>query len=181
MSFICKTPSALNVVIPGTAGSFAVSRKGTTSTAVEVNYILTHVALGTPSQQQLLDMLAPVREVFDLEQLGFEEIMQRDIDDSRVSLDLIPYLLDNRNTGLVKLFPPIVVVVLPLQELSRKPAAKYAEVTKSQQADEHNAGYTWETTTAGQVGREQFSFKQLRRPDGTLDPANSTLSLAQSN
>lgn len=181
MTLITKTPSALNVDIPGTAGSFAVSRKGEASGAIEVQYILTHVALGNGSQKQLLDMLAPVREVFDLDQLDFDEIMQRDIDDSRVSLDLIPYLLDHRNTDLVKLFPPIVVVVLPLQELSPKPDSKYLAVQKAHEPVENAEGYKWELVTAGPIGREQFQFKQLRRPDGTIDPAHSVLRLAQGN
>lgn len=182
MTLIMKTPSALNVDIPGTAGSFAVSRKGEATGPVEVKYILTHVALGSGGgQQQLMDMLAPVREVFDLDQLDFDEIMQRDIDDSRVSLDLIPYLLEHRNSGLVKLFPPIVVVVLPLQELSRKPASRYLKVETVREPEPSAPGYEWELTTAGPVGKEQFQIKQLRRQDGSIDSSHSTLRLAHGN
>ncbi len=133
MALISKTPSALNFEIPGTLGSFSISKKGQPSNCVEVSYLLTHVSLDS-SQGQLLDMLAPVREVFDIDQLNFEEIMQRDIDDARVSMDLIPYLLDHRSSGLVKLFPPIVVVVLPLKDLSRKPDQRYAEIRKFEEA-----------------------------------------------
>lgn len=83
-----------------------------------------HVTLSEKQgQQQLLSMLAPVREVFDLKQLGFEEIMQRDIDDARVSLELIPYLLDTSTSGQIKLFPPIVAVALPLKGNSRESEA----------------------------------------------------------
>lgn len=180
MALISKTPSALNVEIPGTLGSFSISKKDQPSNCVEVSYLLTHVSLDS-SQGQLLDMLAPVREVFDIDQLNFEEIMQRDIDDARVSMDLIPYLLDHRSSGLVKLFPPIVVVVLPLKDLSRKPDQRYADIRRFEEAEGSDSSFTWEFTTAGAVGKEQFSLKRLRRPDGTYDAAHSSLSLAQGN
>ncbi|MES2670651.1 MAG: DNA sulfur modification protein DndB [Pseudomonadota bacterium] len=179
---ILSKPSALNVDMPGTSGSFSVAKKGEESKAIEVKYLLTHVALGGGGhQQQLLDMLAPVREVFDLEQLGFDEIMQRDIDDSRVSLDLIPYLLDHSNSGLVKLFPPIVVVVLPLQPVSRKPASHYAKITTTTEPLVGYDGHEFRITTAGTVGREQFQLREMLRPDKTVDPAHSVLRLAQGN
>jgi hypothetical protein len=181
-SLILQTPSALNVDIPGTAGSFKVSRKGEDSKAIEVRYMLTHVSLsGAGPQQQLLDMLAPVREVFDLEQLGFDEIMQRDIDDSRVSLDLIPYLLEHTNTGMVKLFPPIVVVVLPLKAVSNRPAERYAAITRSQEDIPGHVNHKWDLVTAGGPGREQFQFRQLARPDGSLDSNNAVLRIARTN
>lgn len=181
MAFISKTASALNVDIFGTSGTFAVSKKGEESGSIEVKYLLTHVALGSGSHQQLLDMLAPVREVFDLEQLGFDEIMQRDIDDTRVSLDLIPYLLDHRNTGLVKLFPPIVVVVLPLKETGRKPSNKYAPISETSESEPNAEGYSWRVTTAGPVGNEQFQIRELIRSDGTTDFSNAVLKLAREN
>lgn len=83
--------SALDVHLNGTIGTFRVSSDDGKSAGVEVRYLLTHVTLSEKAgQAQLLSMLAPVREVFDLKQLGFDEIMQRDIDDARVSLELIP-------------------------------------------------------------------------------------------
>ncbi|BDU22918.1 DNA sulfur modification protein DndB [Dyella sp. GSA-30] len=180
MGLISKTPSALNVEIQGTLGSFSISKKDQPSSCIEVNYLLTHVSLDT-SQAKLLDMLAPVREVFDIDQLSFEEIMQRDIDDARVSMDLIPYLLDHRSSGLVKLFPPIVVVVLPLQELNRKPAQRYADIVRDEKPEDTDASFTWERITAGPLGKEQFSLKRLRRPDGTYDTAHSSLSVSDMN
>jgi hypothetical protein len=182
VALILQTPSALNVDIPGTAGSFKVTRHGQEASAVEVQYLLTHVTLGAAGpQQQLLDMLAPVREVFDLEQLGFDEIMQRDIDDSRVSMDLIPYLLDHTNTGMVKLFPPIVVVVLPLVEISNRPAERYATVQHTKEPVSESPGYHWDYITAGGVGHEQFQLRRLLRQDGTFDPTNAMLRLARGN
>jgi len=180
MAYISKTPTALNVEVQGTQGSFSIAKKDQASNCVEVNYLLTHVSLDS-SQGPLLDMLAPVREVFDIDLLDFEEIMQRDIDDARVSMDLIPYLLDHRSAGLVKLFPPIVVVVLPLVDLSRKPAQRYSDIIRSEKPDDGDSTYTWEAVTAGVLGKEQFSLKRLRRPDGSYDPGHSSLGLSQQN
>lgn len=179
---IFSTPTALNIDIPGTAGSFSICRRGSTSQVVDVQYLLTHVALGAGgSQGRLLDMLAPVREVFDIDQLDFNEIMQRDIDDARVAMDLIPYLLDHGNSGLVKLFPPIVVVVLPLQETSRRPDHHYAKVSTVREPEPRQEGFQWERTTAGPKGKEQFQIARLLREDGTVEPAHSQLRLAQGN
>jgi hypothetical protein len=82
---------------------------------VDVTFFLTYVGLDISIglNDQILQNLAPLREVFDVEELEFDELMQRDIDDARVSEELIPYLLDARTRQLVKFFPPIVVMVLP--------------------------------------------------------------------
>lgn len=70
----------------------------------------------TSSNDKLLSALAPVREIFDFKSLDFDEIMQRDIDDARVSAELVPYLLDEQSKDMIKLFPPIVIVVMPIRE-----------------------------------------------------------------
>jgi hypothetical protein len=116
-------------------------------------------------QAQLLSMLAPVREVFDLKQLDFDEIMQRDIDDARVSLELIPYLLDTSTSGQIKLFPPIVAVALPLRPNSRVPDAHYRKVDRSNVDSKEHPGVQERRITAGPVGQEQFEFFQLYQND----------------
>ena len=42
---------------------------------------------------ELASEMRPWREVFNVEELSFDELLQRDLDDSRVAHDLIPYLL----------------------------------------------------------------------------------------
>lgn len=173
--------SALDVHLNGTIGTFRVSSEDGKSAGVEVRYLLTHVTLSEKQgQAQLLSMLAPVREVFDLKQLGFDEIMQRDIDDARVSLELIPYLLDTSTTGLIKLFPPIVAVALPLKPNSRVPEENYRKVERSRVDSPDHKGIKEDRITAGSVGEEQFEFFQHFRNDTPL-PEGAHLSLARDN
>lgn len=173
--------SALDVHLNGTIGTFRVSSEDGKSAGVEVRYLLTHVTLSEKQgQAQLLSMLAPVREVFDLKQLGFDEIMQRDIDDARVSLELIPYLLDTSTTGLIKLFPPIVAVALPLKPNSRVPDANYRKVKRSRVDSSEHVGIKEDRITAGELGEEQFEFFQHYRSDSPL-PEGAHMSLARDN
>jgi hypothetical protein len=125
-------------------------------------------------------MLAPVREVFDLKQLDFDEIMQRDIDDARVSLELIPYLLDTSTSGQIKLFPPIVAVALPLRPNSRVPDAHYRNVYRSSVDSSEHVGVKEQRITAGGVGEEQFEFFQLYQ-NGAPRPEGAQLRLARDN
>ena len=98
-----------------------------------MRYIQTHItfSLDGGHQERLFQNLIPVREIFVPRDLGFEDLMQRDIDDARVSLALIPYLLSQQAVGQVKFFPPIVTVVLPVGP-NKEPLAKYQRLKKSQ-------------------------------------------------
>ncbi|MDC6168389.1 DNA sulfur modification protein DndB [Paucibacter sp. XJ19-41] len=173
--------SALDVHLNGTIGTFRVSSDDGKSAGVEVRYLLTHVTLSEKAgQAQLLSMLAPVREVFDLKQLGFDEIMQRDIDDARVSLELIPYLLDTSTSGLIKLFPPIVAVALPLKPNSRVPDTNYRKVERTEVDSPEHASIKDHRITAGAVGEEQFEFFQHFRNGAPL-PEGAQMRLARDN
>lgn len=173
--------SALDVHLDGTIGTFRVSTEDGKTAGVEVRYLLTHVTLSEKQgQAKLLSMLAPVREVFDLKQLDFDEIMQRDIEDSRVSLELIPYLLDTSTSGLIKLFPPIVAVALPLKPNSRIPAPYYRKVDRTLTDSSDHAGIKECRITAGAKGEEQFQFFQNVRGDTPLSEG-AQLRLARDN
>ena len=163
-NFLGSTSSALDLVLEGAIGSFKVGKLDNTARSLEVRYMLTHVSLDpfAVEDQKLLERLAPVREVFDLKLLDFDEIMQRDIDDARVSLELIPYLLDEDNRGLIKLYPPIVAVVLPLEPLSRKPAKMYPASTCTSDSTNLPTGLERTLLTCGPVGQEVFQFEQIR-------------------
>lgn len=173
--------TALDVHLPGTIGTFRVSSEDGKSAGIEVRYLLTHVTLSEKQgQAQLLSMLAPVREVFDLKQLGFDEIMQRDIDDARVSLELIPYLLDSSTSGQIKLFPPIVAVALPLKPNSRAPDTHYRKVNRTRVDSPEHKNIKEDRITAGEVGEEQFEFFQLYRNEAPLSEG-AQLSLSRDN
>lgn len=161
MEMRLRPTSALNLTLEGSTGSFRVGGTASENKSLEVKYLLTSITLdyerGTCAQ--ILDHLAPVRELFETEKLSFDEIMQRDIDDARVSADLVPYLLDNRTRDLVKLFPPIVVIVLPREPGTNRPAHAYPPVTYetvTSASGEHEE----RITRAGSVGEEVFEFTQ---------------------
>ena len=161
MSLSFQKTSALNLTLEGSTGSFNVGAGKNGNQSLEVKFFLTHIGLDFEkgNDEAVLQHLAPVREVFDFDQLDFDEIMQRDIDDSRVSNELIPYLLDNKSRDLIKLFPPIIVVVLPIQSNQVRPESLYPAVTQS---TTKLAGENYESqlTTSGKTGEEVFQFRQ---------------------
>ncbi len=161
MALKLKRETALNLTLEGSTGSFSVGTAQKEQRSIEVKYLLTHVGLdfSSGSDEALLSHLAPVREIFDLNQLDFDEIMQRDIDDARVSSDLIPYLLDEKSADLIKLFPPVVVVVLPVQENENRPARLYPRVSESEVEETADEPRKY-IVQSGAVGQEVFCFEQ---------------------
>lgn len=163
MSMKLAQTSALDLPLKGSIGSFKV---GTADghRSLEVKYLLTHVGLDfeAGNDEKLLTHLAPVREVFDFRSLDFDEIMQRDIDDARVSGELIPYLLDGESRDLVKFFPPIVVMLLPVTSDRNKPADFYPELFAGviKKKDDPSGVEDWFETRTGDVGKEVFKFEQ---------------------
>lgn len=98
--------------VQGTWGSFGTP-------AGRVDYILTKARLGkegTDPERRLTGHLAPVREVLQSDDLDFNQLLQRDLDDHRVSVNLIPYLLTTNPTGPA-FFPPVVAVLLPFETM----------------------------------------------------------------
>ena len=90
-----------NTTIEGYFGQFSISAHDDIASS-PVYFIETVLSVETDdsNQQDFLKNLEVFREVFDIEELDFSEIMQRDIDDNRVSTELIPYLLGLGNYEL---------------------------------------------------------------------------------
>ena len=142
MSLSLEQESALTTPLSGTTGTFQVGANKDQQTSHQVRYLLTHVGLDmNVGQNSLLKHLAPVREIFRSEDLDFAHIMQRDIDDSRVSHELIPYLLDEEAADLVKLFPPIIVVLLPSAISGSNPEKLYPEIHEGISKEESESGH----------------------------------------
>lgn len=158
MTIRLRQETALNLNLEGTTGSFRVGgRSGQQS--LEVKYLLTNVGLDFSSggNDPMLSALMPVREMFDPRTLDFDEIMQRDIDDARVSAELVPYLLDENSHEMIKLFPPIVVIVLPVADDANKPSPRYPAVTR---LIERKGDYDYQIVRSGALGQEAFQFEQ---------------------
>jgi hypothetical protein len=105
--------------IYGTSGEFKVpsSRVPGSPRRVTAQYVLTKIRPGQQGlwENQLASQMAPWREVFKTEELSFDELIQRDLDDSRVAHDLIPYLLGEVGHN-ARFFPPILVALVPRKQ-----------------------------------------------------------------
>jgi len=167
MSIQLTTASALGPEIEGSIGRFKVSNNEDTAKTLEVKYFLTHVGLDfkSGSSSGILSQLAPVRELFEAGSLEFDEIMQRDLDDARVSSELIPYLLDPGTKDLVKLFPPIIVVILPTKGNEDKPGDLYPAIY-SPVDETYDSNNKIRRLISGLPGEEVFEFKQLISNNG---------------
>ena len=77
MRFKLKKESALNLTLEGSIGSFNVGTGREGQNSIEVRYFLTHVGLDFSEGHNaaLLSNLAPVREIFDLNKLDFDQLM----------------------------------------------------------------------------------------------------------
>ena len=96
--------------VEGTWGDFK-TRSG------QVSYIMTNARLGgggTDWERRLTARLRPVREVLNVTDMDFDQLLQRDLDDHRVATELVPYLLRGASTGPA-FFPPILAVLLPFE------------------------------------------------------------------
>lgn len=162
MALRLRRETALDLTLEGTVGSFRVGASHGGARSLEVKYLLTHVGLNfaTSSNDKLLSALAPVREIFDFQSLDFDEIMQRDIDDARVSAELVPYLLDEQSKDMIKLFPPIVIVVMPIREGRTQPESYYPEVQVETLEPEGDRDHPIYSTRSGSLGSEVFQFEQ---------------------
>src|SRR5271166_6391446 len=103
----------------GSMPTFQYHAQGTTgefrTPAGRVNYLMTKARLGAEStdpERRLTQHLVPVREVIPSEELDFNQLLQRDLDDHRVAVSLVPYLLKPDLAGPA-FFPPIVAIALP--------------------------------------------------------------------
>ena len=95
----------------GSFGEFTIDKGENT---IRAKYLLSKIRPGNDGswECELASEMKPWREVFNVEELSFDELLQRDLDDSRVAHDLIPYLLGESGSS-AKFFPPILAVIVP--------------------------------------------------------------------
>ena len=148
-----EQPSTIDV--QGVLGTFKVPHADLT-----VEYILTYSRLdgGKTANGQLLELLVPVREAFNLDDLDFDQLLQRDLDDFRVSEEIVPYLLGQPPSG-PRFFPPIVAVIVPMT--SGNMDELYPPCDEEYENDQ---GVRLKVLKYGDV----FSVKREEREDGRL-------------
>lgn len=133
--------------VHGTWGSF-------NTFAGQVNYLETKARLdqGTSSETRLTKFLKPVREALPIKDMDFNQLLQRDLDDHRVAVDLVPYLLTKLKGPVF--FPPIVACLLPFE--SGNPLDSFPNKTPETIVNDE-IGNSWSSQEYG----ESFKFDRL--------------------
>jgi hypothetical protein len=145
--------------VRGTWGSFATP-------AGRVDYIMTKARLGEDAndpERRLTKSLAPVREVMEAGDLDFNQLLQRDLDDHRVAVQLIPYLMTEQANGPA-FFPPVVAVLLPFR--SKRPS-RFAPL-EAEPTLVTDDGAQWLQQRAG----DAFQIQRLAAPGGQPHPGS---------
>jgi hypothetical protein len=155
-------------------GRFSVMPEGTseaTADLSEVVFVQTAVNLSEPEHIALVEQLAPVRETVSPELLSFESLIQRDLDDARVSNALIPYLL-NGAPGQVRMFPSILVLLLPMKD-----DVVQSKYLQRRELPPESAGPHVRSSIAYSDGdrRHAFEFSRLRTTGGSYLPYGAHL------
>jgi hypothetical protein len=134
----------------GTYGEFAV---GLGPNKIGAKYLLTKIRPGNQGswENHLASKMAPWREIFQVEELSFDELIQRDLDDSRVAHDMIPYLLGESGHH-ARFFPPVLAVLVPRKERGSGIAPRYPQ-----------------SSSDGKKFGDLFDFDQVTM-DGQLSP-----------
>ncbi len=111
-------------------GSYGEFSAGMGANQIRAQYLLTKIRPGQQGtwENQLATQMAPWREIFQIEELSFDELIQRDLDDSRVAHDLIPYLLGETGQH-ARFFPPILAVLVPKRQDRSGISAQYPQPT----------------------------------------------------
>jgi hypothetical protein len=155
MSLSQKRPDAtyLQAVI-GTWGVFETE-------AGRVDFLEAKARLGranASAEHRLTTFLSRVREALPIGDLDFNQLLQRDLDDHRVAVDLVPYLLTPALTGPA-FFPPVVAALLPFEGPLPRDSFPPAS-PKNQHTDQIG---NWERIRFG----EAFQFEKLVYDDGS--------------
>ena len=168
----------LDTFLQGKIGRFRVGNRDGKSTSQEVRYLQTTLGLNYTegADAKIWSMLTPVREIFEFADLGFDDLLQRDIDDARVANELIPYVLSTEGRDAVRLFPPIVVVVMPVTPTGNRPADRYLPVRR-ETVPLPQDGYAEELLTSGPAGGEVFRFKSMVQAGKPVEGAADELAL----
>lgn len=141
----------------GSFGEFTVGRADNT---IRVKYLLTKIKPGNTGTWEcvLASRMRPWREVFKIDELTFDELLQRDLNDSRVAHELIPYLLSSANDSDLlsdsrdnaKFFPPILATIAPRKDTGSGIKRLYPSLTVNGEVEAYG---------------DLFDFEQLKWAD----------------
>lgn len=136
-------------VIDGIYGIFSTP-------AGSVRYMQTKAKIGDGNSKhaQLTRSLVPAREALNIQEMDFNQLLQRDLDDHRIATKLIPYILNPPANSLPGFFPPIVAVLLPF-DYNQQPVDSFPAPTATLDIDHQYGGY-FRMTTHDRAYRIQY-------------------------
>lgn len=115
----------------------------------EVDYLLSNISI------EKLDTLKTAADAFDFNEIGFEEIMQRDVDYERVRDEIVgEYLMKSAEKAVF--FPPIIVSVVALDD-NGKPLTGYSEIESALSPGEETYTKVWD--------KDRFAIELLLSKD----------------
>ena len=137
-------------VIDGIYGTFETP-------AGKVSYLQTKAKVGgdgTP-HGKLIKALLPAREALNIQEMDFNQLLQRDLDDHRIATKLIEYVLNPPANSLPGFFPPVLALLLPFDQ-QQQPVEYFPSPTESFENDD-DYGLRFKCITHANSYRAQFA------------------------
>lgn len=122
----------------------------------KLNYIQTKAKIGGHGPHaQITKNLVPAREALNINEMDFNQLLQRDLDDHRIATKLIPYLLEKSENGLAGFYPPIVAFLLPFDR-NLNPVDVFPEPKESLRKDSLYRNLKFKCFTHGEAYKIQY-------------------------
>lgn len=138
-------------VIDGIYGTFETP-------AGKVAYLQTKAKVagdGTP-HGKLIKALLPAREALNIQEMDFNQLLQRDLDDHRIATKLIEYILNPPANSLPGFFPPVLALLLPFDQ-QQQPVEYFPPPTESFENDIDYSDLRFKCITHANSYRTQYA------------------------
>lgn len=138
-------------VIEGIYGTFETP-------AGKVAYLQTKAKVGGDgtTHGKLIKALVPAREALNINEMDFNQLLQRDLDDHRIATRLIEYVLNPPANSLPGFYPPILALLLPFDQ-NQQPLAHFPTPIESFETDPEFANLRFRCITHSNAYRSQFA------------------------
>ncbi|TVR64210.1 MAG: hypothetical protein EA420_05695 [Candidatus Competibacteraceae bacterium] len=129
-----------------------------------VCYLQTKAKIGGDgsSHSQLTRSIIPAREALNIQEMDFNQLLQRDLDDHRIATKLIPYILNPPSNSLPGFFPPIVAVLLPFDH--QQQPIDYFDLPEETIEVDHQYGLKFRMVSHGRAYRIQYLVGNDNKP-----------------
>jgi hypothetical protein len=141
-------------VIEGIYGTFETP-------AGKVAYLQTKAKVGGDGSNhgKLIKALIPAREALNIQEMDFNQLLQRDLDDHRIATKLIEYVLNPPANSLPGFYPPILALLLPFDQ-TQQPIEHFPVPTESYEEDPEFSNLRFHCITHANAYRSQFAVNK---------------------